>query len=70
MEHLPDVYQHFEHAFAQAHSAHRELAKACYEGAPRRADGSARQARNRRRRTGGGRRALACAPRAQRAREP
>jgi 4-carboxymuconolactone decarboxylase len=34
MEHLPDVYQHFERAFPHVHSAHQELAKACYEGGP------------------------------------
>jgi len=34
MEYLPDVYQHFERAFPQVHSAHQELAKACYEGGP------------------------------------
>ena len=34
MEYLPDVYQHFEHAFPQVHSVHQDLAKACYEGGP------------------------------------
>jgi hypothetical protein len=34
MEYLPDVYQHFERAFPHVHSAHQELAKACYEGGP------------------------------------
>jgi alkylhydroperoxidase/carboxymuconolactone decarboxylase family protein YurZ len=34
MEHLPDVYQHFERAFPQVHSAHQDLAKVCYEGGP------------------------------------
>jgi 4-carboxymuconolactone decarboxylase len=34
MEYLPDVYQHFEHAFPQVHSAHQDLAKACYESGP------------------------------------
>jgi len=34
MEYLPDVYQHFERAFPQVHSAHQDLAKACYEGGP------------------------------------
>jgi alkylhydroperoxidase/carboxymuconolactone decarboxylase family protein YurZ len=34
MEHLPDVYQHFERAFPQIHSAHQDLAKVCYEGGP------------------------------------
>jgi hypothetical protein len=32
MEYLPDVYQHFERAFPHVHSAHQDLAKACYEG--------------------------------------
>lgn len=32
MEYLPDVYQHFEHAFPQVHSVHQDLAKACYTG--------------------------------------
>ena len=34
MEYLPDVYQHFERAFPHVHSAHQELAKACYEAGP------------------------------------
>jgi len=34
MEYLPDVYQHLERAFPQVHSAHQELAKACYEPGP------------------------------------
>jgi 4-carboxymuconolactone decarboxylase len=34
MEYLPDVYQHFERAFPHVHSAHQELAKACYESGP------------------------------------
>jgi hypothetical protein len=34
MEYLPDVYQHFERAFPHVHSAHQDLAKACYEGGP------------------------------------
>jgi hypothetical protein len=34
MEYLPDVYQHLERAFPHVHSAHQELAKACYEGGP------------------------------------
>ena len=34
MEYLPDVYQRFERAFPHVHSAHQELAKACYEGGP------------------------------------
>ena len=34
MEYLPDVYQHFERVFPHVHSAHQELAKACYEGGP------------------------------------
>jgi hypothetical protein len=34
MAYLPDVYQHFERAFPHVHSAHQELAKACYEGGP------------------------------------
>src|ERR687891_69478 len=34
MEYLPDVYQHFERAFPHIHSAHQDLAKACYEGGP------------------------------------
>jgi 4-carboxymuconolactone decarboxylase len=34
MEHLPDVYQQFERAFPHVHSAHQDLAKACYEGGP------------------------------------
>ena len=34
MEYLPDVNQHFERAFPHVHSAHQELAKACYEGGP------------------------------------
>jgi hypothetical protein len=71
MEYLPDVYPRFERAFPHVHSAHQDLAKACYEGGPLDEwDGPARQARNRRRRTGGGSRPLACAPRAHRGREP
>jgi 4-carboxymuconolactone decarboxylase len=34
MEYLPNVYQHLERAFPHVHSAHQELAKACYEGGP------------------------------------
>jgi 4-carboxymuconolactone decarboxylase len=34
MDYLPDVYQQFERAFPQVHSAHQDLAKACYEGGP------------------------------------
>ncbi len=34
MSYLPDIYQHFEHAFPNVHAAHQELAKACYEAGP------------------------------------
>jgi alkylhydroperoxidase/carboxymuconolactone decarboxylase family protein YurZ len=34
MSYLPDVYQRFEHAFPGVHTAHQELARACYEGGP------------------------------------
>jgi 4-carboxymuconolactone decarboxylase len=48
MEHLPDVYQHFERAFPQVHSAHQDPRESLLRGRPpRRADGPARQARNR-----------------------
>jgi hypothetical protein len=71
MEHLPDVYQHFERAFPQVHSAHQDPRESLLRGRPpRRADGPARQARNRLGAQGGGSRPLACAPRAHRGREP
>jgi hypothetical protein len=34
MEYLPDVYQQFERTFPHVHSAHQDLAQACYEGGP------------------------------------
>jgi alkylhydroperoxidase/carboxymuconolactone decarboxylase family protein YurZ len=34
MEHLPDIYLHFEDAFADVHAAHQELARRCYEAGP------------------------------------
>jgi alkylhydroperoxidase/carboxymuconolactone decarboxylase family protein YurZ len=34
MSYLPDVFQHFEHAFPDVHAAHEKLAKACYEAGP------------------------------------
>ncbi len=34
MSYLPNVYQRFEDAFPDVHSAHQELAKACYQGGP------------------------------------
>ena len=34
MGYLPDVYRSFEEVFPEVHSAHQELAQACYEGGP------------------------------------
>jgi len=34
VSYLPDIYQHFERAFPNVHTAHQELARSCYEAGP------------------------------------
>ena len=34
MTYLPDIYQRFEQAFPEVHTAHQELARTCYQAAP------------------------------------